>query len=540
MPGTSSRCLLLAIALASVVSPAKGLRRRGADPDVPSPDVVPALRPRRGILWAAAKQAEPDPHHEMPLAGVRQDAERGGASAAQAVVGAAVLSTLPGETHAFAQAVLEESSANQSAAAAWTDSPGAMLVKPTGASQYSRAHALANVSSLAKRSLATSAASTHTVPEAYGLSLAAPNGMYIPVPGSTSVVHALQPSHRPLDDRRQMQVDCWTRMLIALGSGTGLTAHGAAVTGIESVLRRDIDRRTKYQSDAVLLLVTMVYLASITVGLNFVYLQVQNRSPVTYYADPRYSTATMAGNALDDFLMAFNQPPKHAHLQVTGYTPLCDPSVRSLHTRRRGSIVDWQGEPYHVRFNFSLDLSSWISRVHGIESNQSQPHAPAGPGSSLRSYEEGLTSEGLGSIAYFLTHDTNDLSRIELRKEVEWQGWEELATNIKQKIRQQGFSGTVHVQCVECETTSIYKNTVWANFMHSRATKALLAVSVVGFIPYLLYMRLRCQAALVRVRHRIDIAPQDYWSLVSDGLSAAGFQPISQPEDEAVAGGEGD
>jgi len=48
----------------------------------------------------------------------------------------------------------------------------------------------------------------------------------------------------------------------------------------------------------------------------------------------------------------------------------------------------------------------------------------------------GLADQDLEELRRFLPENTNDLATVSMMKEVSWDDWEELATNIKQKIRQ--------------------------------------------------------------------------------------------------------
>merc|ERR1719333_484930 len=109
-------------------------------------------------------------------------------------------------------------------------------------------------------------------------------------------------------------------------------------------------------------------------------------------------------------------------------------------------------------------------------------------------------------LNHYVAHDRNDLAVLEMQKEVAWKSWEELATNIKHKIRQSGFNGIISVRRTECDSVTIFQNTAWANFMHSRTTKVLCALSVVGWMFYVPYMWMRCSCTVVRARYKVDIA----------------------------------
>jgi len=292
-------------------------------------------------------------------------------------------------------------------------------------------------------------------------------------------------------------------VIYALGGGTGATIGGTGSADLD----RDLLRRMRYQDKAVMMLLLFMYFITLVFSANFAYRQALNDSPVRYYADPRFHDMVLEGNDVDRFLDTFNQSPKDMQLQVAGFIQVPSGMVSS---------VEWQGECYLDAFSFALDLSPWIVRENTTE----------GPPQLV----DGFVAEDLETIHDWLVHDSNDLSIIELQKEVSWNNWEELATNIKHKIRQCGFAGIISVHRTECESVNVYKNTPWANFMHSRTTKVLCALSVVGWIFYLPYMYIRCNTTSARSHYRIDISINDYWGLISSKLSAEGFSDSSSAE----------
>jgi hypothetical protein len=212
---------------------------------------------------------------------------------------------------------------------------------------------------------------------------------------------------------------------------------------------------------------------------------------------------------VDTFLETFNQPPKDAQLQVTGFMPLQDPESSR-------DNVDWYGMHYHVSFSFSLDLSPWVVRGNSSSQQVSQYSEDGWNGT-------GMNEEDLEQLRKFLACNTNDLAIVEIHKEVIWNDWEELATNIKHQIRQRGFQGIISVHRSETEIVHVYKNKPWANFMHSRTTKVLWALSLLGWLFYQPYMWMRCCTTLVRSRYRIDIPISQYWPFIEEMVGAEGF-----------------
>jgi len=172
------------------------------------------------------------------------------------------------------------------------------------------------------------------------------------------------------------------------------------------------------------------------------------------------------------------------HLTVTGLIPM--PPLPDFLAE---ASVEWLGSHYAVAFSFALDLAPWVRRAQ-----------VDGQGSVGVGIEAGLEPEDVPTLEAFLEHDWNDLATVEMYKEVDWPEWEELATNIKSHIRQQGFEGTVMVTKSSKERTTVYKNRPWANFMHGKPIKVICALSIFGWMLYQPYMWLRQKALRVRVR----------------------------------------
>lgn len=290
-------------------------------------------------------------------------------------------------------------------------------------------------------------------------------------------------------------------MLLDLGGGTGATIGGTGNLELD----QDLVRRMRYQDKAVMILLLVMYFLVLAFSASFSYRQALNDSPVTFYADPRYHDMVAEGHDTETFLEAFNQSPKDVQLQVTGFVPVPAGGLGS---------IEWQGEYYYDAFSFALDLSPWVVQEvsDGSSSNADD--------TDLR---DGVVAEDVQDLDKFVTRNRNDLAIVDLRKEVNWKSWEELATNIKAKIRQCGFNGIISIHRTECDSVMIYKNTPWANFMHSRTTKVLCALSVLGWIFYLPYMYFRCSCTVIRARYKVDIPINNYWNLIADKLTVDGF-----------------
>jgi len=294
-----------------------------------------------------------------------------------------------------------------------------------------------------------------------------------------------------------------TPLILALAGGTGASIGGTGSAKVD----RDLLRRMHYQDKAVMLLVLVVYMIALGFSMNLTYRQACNRSPVTYYADPRFHNLGMEGNDIDVFLSTFNQPPKNISLRVAGFLPVADDLDGS---------VQWRGENFQTAFTFSLDLTPWMVR-------ETQTVDRTGSSDQTRSLHEGVLPEDRSSLNYCLCSDMNDLGYVEIVKQVRWSHWEDLATNIKHQIRQSGFNGVISVDHGHTDEIQVYKNKAWANFMHARATRVLCALSIFGWLVYVPYMWLRCKSISIRSYYRVDVGISEYWPLISEQLTASGF-----------------
>jgi hypothetical protein len=334
-------------------------------------------------------------------------------------------------------------------------------------------------------------------------------------------IEALEAAERA--ERRNLgTVELMQEMIMGVGGGTGATIGG---TG-DPKLDKDLLRRMRYQDEAVMTLLLLAYVGSLAFSASIAYQRARNDSPVTYYADPRYhQQAAVEGHDLAGFLETFAQPPKDVRLQVTGLLPM--PSLPDFLTE---ASVEWLGSQYAVAFSFALDLAPWVRRLQdeGRPCGHASPqaadrHEATAVLSDRNGLAAGISFADLDVLEKFLEGSRNDLATVELTKEVEWPDWEELATNIKSLIRQQGFDGTVMVTKTEGENMTVYKNQPWANFMQGRTVKVLCALSIFGWLFYQPYMWIRQTAAQVRVRYHVDVKISDYWPFVSDQITANGF-----------------
>lgn len=295
-------------------------------------------------------------------------------------------------------------------------------------------------------------------------------------------------------------------ILLAVGGGTGA---GTGTGGLE--MDRDIIRRMRYQDKLVLALMVAAYFIAILFTASLAYRAASNNSSVKFYADPRVEPLMIDTADLDDFMNTFMQPPKSCQLHVQGLMP-----IPALLANLVEGAVEWQGGYYRHIFSFNLDLTHFLVPNGAAVQAAAEDQRPD-------VITEGLQEKELEDLRCFLSGNANDLASVRLLKEVAWDGWEELATNIKQKIRQGGFEGLIHVSWKNTETLTVYKNRTWANFLHMGVTRVLLGLSIVGYVWYLPYMWLRQRGPELHPQFRVDVEISDYWRLIGDKISERGF-----------------
>lgn len=135
-----------------------------------------------------------------------------------------------------------------------------------------------------------------------------------------------------------------------------------------------------------------------------------------------------------------------------------------------------------------------------------------------------LTDINTEKLQYYLG-TPNDLEVLVLKRFVEWECWEDIATNIRQRLRTLGFMGNLQIFLDSSDEVLVRKNCKWSNFVHNQATKVLVALSVVGVFFWVPYLMIRAKRVEVDSRFQISIAVDRYWNLISDGLNRAdGYQ----------------
>jgi hypothetical protein len=257
-----------------------------------------------------------------------------------------------------------------------------------------------------------------------------------------------------------------------------------------------------------------VFALTIFVSCYGIYQVADDPSPVLFYSDPKYyqRRLTCSSSESDAFLRAFNGQPQNARLRIIGrrsegdtlrnlvWTGRWNDASRQVRHRFNdllayGGVIRTRQRPWNsVLFDVSLDLTPFIT----------------GDG-RLSSPEDGI------ALQKFI-NSTNPLEVVSLVKKVEWSSWEDVATNIRQRLRTLGFQGNVEVRFEAEEEVIVYRNHPWQNFVRSRITQALVLISVVGGLFWLPYVWARMRKIKVNATFQISLDLQRYWDLFSEGL----------------------
>lgn len=321
--------------------------------------------------------------------------------------------------------------------------------------------------------------------------------------GTGTVTSRMEADRDALMQHRSMSMLALTQdRLYALGGGIHARLSSKGLLFFEHS-----GSSLRLQKEAVLCLFVLVYFAALLISTQLVYRKSRSHSPATFVADPRLHTASVNTFDLDTFLEAFNSSPKGAYLKVTGYTPASQDGPSSLR---------WRGRSYHVDFSISLDISPWMRR------------GPPSPLEVRQVRSDGIVAADAATLLQLLQarEQGSCMAVVDLQKDVVWANWEELATNIKHHIRQGGFNGVIVIDRTEQESMCIYRNTQWANFMHSRSLQVILGLSIVGWPLYALWRRLRCTRLPVRCLYNIDIGIGDCWPLIERDIQATQQQRV--------------
>jgi len=275
----------------------------------------------------------------------------------------------------------------------------------------------------------------------------------------------------------------------------------------------DLRRRIEMQDKVTLAMMVGAFLSTVLVSCLSIYQFSKDPSPARFYSDPKAHQQRLVCEraGLEGFLQAFNTQPMTARLRIVGRFPseetLFDSCMQSLQNWCRSWVLPDRSQlPSRVAwdpvlFDVSLDLTPFISGEGRLASQ-----------ADLTALEQHLVAP-------------NPLEVVVLRKRVEWQNWQDVATNIRQRFRSLGFPGEVEVQFQAEEEMVIFRNDPWQNFVRSRVTQAVVVMSVVGILLWMPYVWFRSRRVKIGLRYQVSLDLQRYWEMLSEGLSASeGFQ----------------
>lgn len=299
-----------------------------------------------------------------------------------------------------------------------------------------------------------------------------------------------------------------TRILEGLSGGTGTALEP---TG-DQALDQEIRFRMQAQDTAVLLLLMMIYIIILIFMYSMVYRMSRSDSTVRYYCNPAYHRMTLDNNDFDRFLGIFNQRPleNKPQIRVAGFNLAPGEGSSNvwqagMQNAVSGAQTAWRGKTYDTTFYYALDLEQWTSATGEMDEK-----------------DQITTKEFLNC--------SNPLATLVISKEAVWDDFEEVATNIKAKIRESGFEGPIDVTISPPDRVIVYQNDHWANFMYNETVKVMTLLSIVGGLVYVPYMWIRGSRAkhTVTSKFKVSIDKETYWKLIEKHISVRGF---AVPED---------
>jgi len=331
------------------------------------------------------------------------------------------------------------------------------------------------------------------------------------------------PVRQPLSSNKTKHLDASRGSLefdmVHLGEGVGTLTYDRSVVGSRE-FNHELWRRLKIQDAATIWMLATAFALVVWISCISLYHFSEDPSPVLFYTDSKHMHQRLVCASADhvDFLRSFNLQPQTARLRIVGKRPdntslwrlFCTGRHRDARQRLRLMCQDVllrillgagrvetlaQNRPWDpVVFDVALDLSPFIS----------------GPG-RLRSEAD------LVALRQHL-NASNPWEILALSKKVEWTNWEDVATNVRQRLRTLGFSGEVDVRFEALETVFIYRNHKFQNFIRNHVTHFLMLLSVVGYLFWLPYTWSRKRTVKIEACFQINLHLERYWQILSDGL----------------------
>jgi len=276
--------------------------------------------------------------------------------------------------------------------------------------------------------------------------------------------------------------------------------------GAQQDMNHELRERLATQDRATVAILTFVLSMAVLVSCLGVYQFADDPSFVAFYSDPKYNhQRLLCSNVdMDNFLEAFNSPPQNALLRIIGRHS--GPPRRSWFSRDlqadgrrwgRWLLLPNRRPPHDetIIFDSCLDLSTFISNDSNFASEE-----------DVTKLERHLLTE-------------NPLEIIVLRKTVIWENWVDIATNIRQKLRSEGFQGDIQLHFNCQEDMRIYRNIRWQNFVRMPITHILAVLSCLGVFAWIPYIYLRSKVVVVETHFHVEMDVERYWEMLAEGLS---------------------
>mmetsp|Transcript_32052 Transcript_32052/g.73200 ORF Transcript_32052/g.73200 Transcript_32052/m.73200 type:complete len:451 (+) Transcript_32052:127-1479(+) len=277
--------------------------------------------------------------------------------------------------------------------------------------------------------------------------------------------------------------------------GIGVSAFARSPAASQT-LDRELRVRLEIQDISALLFLAVGLGATVLVTCISVYTSASDGSTAIFYTEPCHQRPRLlcCSHEVEDFLHSFNEQPKSANLHIVGFPAA--PHRGYLLGCLLSLVESCLGIPRPEdcpAFDVALDLSPFIASMGSLSLDD-------------------------GSLLERLMHSENPLLEIVLRKKVQWTMWEDVATNIRQRLRSLGFEGSLEISLESREEVVVFRNHRWSNFVRNPVTHALAVLSVIGIFLWKPYVWLRTERVKVDAMFTIVMEPARYWEMVSSGL----------------------
>lgn len=319
-----------------------------------------------------------------------------------------------------------------------------------------------------------------------------------------------------------------------LGEGVGADTYDSTSPRRSRSLNHEMRRRLQIQDKATFIVLVAVFYITVAATLLAVYRAADDKSPIVFYTDPKSNRQRVCctGDDLETFCSVFvhNQPPAVTRLRILGKhprRPQLGVLLGNFHFRQAAehvhkSVVEslqrtllpnrhrLHASDRDVIFDVSLDLTPFVVGSPGAQNADSNVMA-------LGEQDAKVLQEHLRT--------PNPLQVLMLRKRVQWEGWEDMATNIRQRLRTLGFDGDVDVLLDASEEMVVFRNDQWQNFVRNWITTALVCMLVFGPFLWLPYIWTKRKTVQIHAQYHISLDLQRYWDLLAEGLhGSVGFE----------------